>query len=330
MLNRTHKHMSMCSYVYALVRSNKHSHIHIHTHSTKLTQCPCSEPSPPTLRWSPCQFTCQGWTSRALSAIHTPAPPSHCITWRSRRLHPHFPFSLPSNAPCHPWTSVNKPNLHWKSCAWRRLLPAASPFIYSDMLKCTSFRGKRYVFTNSNIKGKKCHQHNTEICIMEKMSLNINLHMLMQIFLNFRGLVHQNIKKNCQTRCVLTTLMIMCVFYSTKGDYSSQTTPSVWVSEPEFITLTAAFIALRKNLPDSPLRYINMLLLTATCCATLQCWEACDHKEKMRHGWERWKGRYPPWERKKERKQEAVATFSHDPCLDKKVKNTSDLYSASI
>lgn len=85
-IHTTKAHMSMCSYVFALVPSNKqtrlkkHSHIHPHAQSGCVAevriQCQCSVLSPPTSGWSPCQFTCQGWTSRALSAPErAPSPP---------------------------------------------------------------------------------------------------------------------------------------------------------------------------------------------------------------------------------------------------------------
>lgn len=110
--------MSMCSYVYALVQPNKHTHLQNYTHAHAHTyaksgcipeppiQCQCSVLSPPTSGWSPCQFTCQSWTSRALSAPERPPTPppihTHCVT-QGQGGFTHVPVpSLPSIARCHP------------------------------------------------------------------------------------------------------------------------------------------------------------------------------------------------------------------------------------
>ncbi len=153
--------MSMCSYVYAVVQPNKHTHLqkhkctHTHTHTRSVRmyprtpiQCQCSVLSPPTSGWSPCQFTCQAWTSRALSAPERPPSPppihTHCVT-QGQGGFTHAPVpSLPSIARCHPCARLDNPCSlsHSRSNCYicKRLLPAASHLIYSGVLKGTSFR----------------------------------------------------------------------------------------------------------------------------------------------------------------------------------------------
>lgn len=75
------------------------------THSRNLIWCRCSQQSPPTWRWRPCQFTCQWGKRGALSAPEIPPIPpihSHSLHYSgSRRRHQLFPFPpLPSDASC--------------------------------------------------------------------------------------------------------------------------------------------------------------------------------------------------------------------------------------
>ena len=93
----------------------KSTHTHTYTRARSVRmyprtpiQCQCSVLSPPTSGWSPCQFTCQGWTSRALSAPERPPSPppihTHHVT-QGQGGFTHAPVpSLPSIARCHPRT----------------------------------------------------------------------------------------------------------------------------------------------------------------------------------------------------------------------------------
>lgn len=143
-------------------------------------QCQCSVLSPPTSGWSPCQFTCQGWTSRALSAPERPPLPppihTHFVTWGQGGF-THSPVaSLPSIALCHPCASLDIPrsvnHSQYKCYICTRLLPAAFPLICSGVAK-----GVKYisVLESSN---KRKEKHSISLILNVATYLNPNLHFL--------------------------------------------------------------------------------------------------------------------------------------------------------